>query len=258
MKPTELIHSKQIHSIIVIRTKCFASSIVLIVLFILSSCGKDDINPKFNFDREKVKEVIYFDERSVPYDTLKYSYTSDYLISEISNCRENSRFTVSYNFENSTITYNPYDELLTETFKMNKNGTITEYNLFENSFELTYNNEGYLVSAKGHDRETSPREFNYEYENGNLVKIVDHLISIYYTSIEYLDTPNKSNYTDIEDCALLRGQYLLGMTGVINKNLIKRVIYNNRDTLNYEYVLNADSMVTKTIINGMTSNIIKY
>jgi hypothetical protein len=258
MKSTEYIHSKQFHFKTVIRTICFASLMIIIFSFILLSCGKDDTNPKFNIDRAKIKEVIYFDELSIPYDTLKYSYTSDYLISEISNCCENSRFTVSYNYENSTIIYNPYGELLTETFEMNKNGTIAEYNLFENSFELTYDKEGYLVSVKGRDRETSPQEYSFEYENGNLVKINTQLIDKYYIVIEYSNSQNKSNFTNIEEDALLRGQYFLGMTGVINKNLIKRVIYNNRDTLNYEYELNADSLVAKTIINGKISNVVKY
>jgi hypothetical protein len=258
MKPTELIHLKQPRYLTALRTLCFTSSTILAVLFIFLSCDKEDINPKFNINCAKVKEIIYFDELSIPYDTLKFSYTSDYLISEISNCRENSRFTVSYNYENSTIAYNPYDELLTETFKMNKNGTIAEYNLFENSFKLAYDNEGYLVSAKGHDRETSPREYSFEYENGNLVKINTQLFDEYYIVIEYSDLPNKSNFTNIEEDVLLRGRYFLGMTGVINRNLIKRVIYNNHDTLNYEYELNADSLVAKTIINGKTSNVIKY
>jgi hypothetical protein len=233
---------------------------ILTGLLLFSSCKKDAplTYPSLNSNRLPVKEIIFCDDQSVPYDTMKYSYTSNNLISEISNCRADSRFTVTFDYENSILTYNPYNEILTETFNLNKNGTLAKYNLFENSFELKYDNKGYLISAKGHDRETSPREFSYEYEKGNLVKITDLLNSESYTLIEYSDIQSKSNFTSIEEDQLLRGQYFLGMTGVLNKNLVKKVIYENNDTLNYKYELNADSLVTKVIINGTTSIIIKY
>jgi hypothetical protein len=239
--------------------KGFKFSFIIAGILFFSSCKKDDTIPSsLNRSRVTVKEVIYFDDLSVAFDTMKYSYTSTNLISEISNCRLNSSFTVSFDYENSTITYNPYNETQTETFRLNKNGTLAQYTLFENSFELEYDEEGFLIGAKGHDRETSPREFNYEYENENLVKITGHLGSAYYTFIEYSTIPNKSNFTNIEQDELLSGSYFIGMTGRLNKNLIKRVIHENFDTLNYEYEFNADSLVTKVIINGMASCIIKY
>jgi hypothetical protein len=224
------------------------------------SCQKDDplTYPSLNSNRVLVKEIIYLDDKSVPYDTMKYSYTSNNLISEIANCRSGSNFTVTFDYENSILTYNPYNEILTENFKLNKNGTLAKYNLFENSFELKYDSKGYLKSANGYDRETSPREFSYEYKNGNLVKITDQLSGESNTFIEYSTISNKSNFTSIEENQLLRGQYFLGMTGVINKNLAKRVIYENHDTLNYDYEMNADSLVTKVLINGLVSSILKY
>lgn len=229
-------------------------------LLLISSCKNDDplSYTSLNNSRVPIKEIISCDDQSVPYDTMKYSYTSNNLISEIKNCRSGSSFTVTFDYENSTIAYNPYSENLTETFKLNKNGTLAKYNLFENSFELKYDNKGYLISAKGYDRESSSREFRYEYENGNLVKITGHLMSDYVTCIEYSTIPNKSNFSAIEEDQLLRGEYFLGMTGIVNKNLVKRVIYENHDTLNYAYELNADSLVTKVIINGIVSIIINY
>jgi hypothetical protein len=242
------------------RENSYKFSMLIFGLLFFSSCKKDDNNKSIlmNGNLNLVKEIIYLDKQQIPYDTLKYLYNSNNQISEISNQHLNDFYTIKFDYEKSIITSNPFNSITTDTFKFNQDGTIAKYSLFENSFELEYNNEGYLISAKGHDRETSPREYYYEYENGNMVKIIGYLGGAYYTFIEYSNIPNKTNLTNIENDVLLSGSYFIGMIGKINKNLIKRVIHENFDTLNYEYILNADTLATKIIVNGITSSIINY
>ena len=79
----------------------------------------------------------------------------------------------------------------------------------------------------------------------------------YTIRIEYSDIPNKTNYTLLEQMQLLVGPYFLGLTGKINQNLISRVIFE-RDTLNYDYVLNKDTLPVKILADGVTTSLIYY
>lgn len=237
-----------------------ATVLLMVVLLATSSCNKEEESiSTVNRDRIRVKEIIRTDGAEVPYDTIQYVYNSDYRPSEICIRRMNNPnyLSIKFDYAQSTITSSFSGENYTDDLKMNSNGTLSHFSLFENSFDLKYNQDGQLIESNGHDRETSPRKFEFSYENGNLVKIFDDLGGGYYTKIEYSDIPNKTNYTLLEQNQLLVGPYFLGLTGEINENLIKRTIFG-LDTLNYDYILNKDSLPVKILVNGVTTSLINY
>ena len=235
-----------------------ATVLLMVVLLATSSCNKEE-EPisNINRDRARVKEIIRTDEAEVPYDTIQYVYNSDYRPSEIFIRRMNNPnySSIKFDYAQSTITSSFSGENYTDDLKMNSNGTLSHFSLFENSFELTYNQDGQLIESNGHDRETSPRKFEFSYENGNMVRIFDDWG--WNILIEYSDIPNKTNYTLLEQNQLLVGPYFLGLMGNINKNLVKRIIFSS-DTLKYDYVLNKDSLPVKIMINGVPSSLINY
>ena len=232
--------------------------ILMLALLATSSCNKEE-EPisTVNRDRARVKEIIRTDEAEVPYDTIQYVYNSDYQPSQIFIRRMNNPdyLSIQFDYTLSTITSNFYGENRTDGMKINSDGMLVQFSLFENSFELKYNQDGQLIESNGHDRETSPRKFEFSYENGNMVKIYDDWG--YTIRIEYSDIPNKTNYTLLEQYQLLVGPYFLGLMGNINKNLVKRIIFSS-DTLKYDYVLNKDSLPVKIMINGVPSSLINY
>jgi len=243
--------------------KLYHSTVVLIfVLFVTSSCNKED-EPfsNVNRDRIRVKEIIRVDKAEVPDDTTMFFYNSDYQLSEVSVRRINhpDYLSIRFDYTQSTITSSSYGACDTNLIKLNSNGTLSQFSLWGNSFELTYNQDGQLAKVSGHDRETSPRKFEFSYENGNLVKIIDDLGDGYWysTKIEYTDIPNKTNYTLLEQDQLFVGPYFLGLIWNINKNLVKRVIFE-LDTLNYDYVLNKDDLPVKILVNGVPSSLVNY
>ncbi len=231
---------------------------LMVVLLATSSCNKEEESiSTVNRDRARVKEIIRTDEAEVPYDTIQYVYNSDYQPSEIFIRRMNNPdyLSIQFDYIHSTITSNFYGENRTDGMKINSDGMLVQFSLFENSFELKYNQDGQLIESNGHDRETSPRRFEFSYENGNMVRIFDDWG--WNIRIEYSDIPNKTNYTLLEQTQLLVGPYFLGLMGKINKNLVKRMIFSS-DTLNYDYVLNKDSLPVKILVNGVPTSRINY
>ncbi|HNW52023.1 MAG TPA: DUF4595 domain-containing protein [Prolixibacteraceae bacterium] len=241
-----------------VRTLNQAIFMLMVGLIAILSCNKEeDSISTINRDRVRVKEIIRTDEAEVPYDTIQYFYNSDYQPSQIVVHRMNNSdyLSIQFDYTHSTITSNFSGENRTDDLKMNSDGMLTQFLLFENSFELKYNQDGQLIEVNGHDRETSPRKFEFSYEKGNMVKIFDDWG--YTIRIEYSDIPNKTNYTLLEQMQLLVGPYFLGLTGKINQNLISRVIFE-RDTLNYDYVLNKDTLPVKILADGVTTSLIYY
>jgi len=229
--------------------------VLIMGLTVLLSCNKED-NQLVNKDPVLVKKIINLDWIIYNQDSIEYTYNDKNQIIETNFFNSGNNSKLLFDYSNDVITSSNYPG--DYSFKLNNDDYLSEFSLYENSFKLTYNKDGYLNNAKGHDRETSEREYTYEYKNGNLIKVVfDYSGTTINTFLDYTNITNLNNLNYIED-EMFVAPYFVGLIGNLNKNLVKRVIHENRDTLNYSYEFNADSLVTKLIINGKICSLIKY
>lgn len=231
-----------------------------VILFcVFNACSNDEEDNNIAYPDRRVSKIEYSYNNSTSHDTEYFTYDNQgrwiksehthYYYDNYNNAHTLTH-TITLSYSNNSITYNAIeysngDELEDKedvTFKIDNN-LITSRGDNSELDKYRYSN-GYL-SGIG---------FNYadfEYSNGNLVKVVEHdIYTITYT--EYEDKIGFStfdvNYNDGSVALTLNNPlYQFGYFGKKSKNLIEAIKINNETYLQYIYEFDSDGYVVDVL-----------